>query len=79
MLALCSNRSGYMAMKPAGVRRYHQSEASSNVRGGESDFEAARLAPSAAECRRICSAIRSFSDVTHSRDRGAKWSNAKVP
>lgn len=32
-----------MAMKPAGVRRYHQSEASSNFRGGESDFEGGTL------------------------------------
>lgn len=80
ILALCSKRSlttRCMAMRPAGVRRYHQSEASSNFRGGESDFEAARLAPSATECRRICSAIRSFSGISHSRDRGSKLSKAK--
>lgn len=55
-------------MKPAGVRRYHQSEASSNFRGGKSEFEAARLAPSAAKCRRIPSAVRSCSGITHSRE-----------
>lgn len=61
-----------MAMKPAGVRRYHQSGASSNFRGGESDFEAARLARQQPS---VAAFVQPFALVRHH----ARPSNAKVP